>query len=333
MSVRKPRLKWLFACLFAIILGLDLLGNLLVEPAKEPSGWQFNRGLNAAWLGIEWVSGSRDKRDIIALADELSRQQIQYAFVFVSYMNPEGEFNPTYSYAKEFIHALKATSPDLNVQAWIGLPLRNQSGNGYVDLGNVAIRSKIVSFCMDMVHNIGFDGVHLDPEPLFDGDTNVLALLDELRRQTRSTATISIAGRRIWPIPGVKLPVVANFAWRAAYYREIARRVDQVAVMTYDSGLPFPSLYRCWVNIQVVQLSQALDDVQVELFIGLPSSEERTLTHRPNAENIASGLQGVIEGLNDPDAQPSAVTGVAIYPYWEMDADKWAIYESLWLNR
>jgi len=85
--------------------------------------------------------------------------------------------------------------------------------------------------------------------------------------------------------------------------------------------------------MQVVQLSQALGDVQVELLVGVPASKERTLTHWPNAENMTSGLQGVIDGLNDPKAQPFAVTGVAIYPYWEMDADEWMSYGLLWLNR
>jgi len=312
---------------------MALLGKLLMAPPNDLPGKHFNKGLNAAWLGVEWVNGDRDTRDIVALADELARRQMKYVFVFVSYMKPNDEFNPTYSHATEFIHTLKAANPDLNVQAWIGLPLKNPSGSGYVDLENTAIRSRSISFCVDMVHRLGFDGIHLDPEPVVDGDTSVLALLDELRRGIGPDATISMATRRIWPAQDIKLPIIAKFAWQADYYHEIARRVDQVAVMTYDSGLPLPSLYRRWVSMQVVQLSRAVDDVQVELFIGVPASEERTLTHWPNAENMTSGLQGVIDGLSDPNAQPSAVTGVAVYPYWEMDADEWASFESLWLNR
>jgi hypothetical protein len=121
-------------------------------------------------------------------------------------------------------------------------------------------------------------------------------------------------------------------AWQADYYREIAERVDQVAVMTYDSALPLPSLYRWWVDKQVVYISQAPADLPVDLFIGIPASEEETITHRPKAETMTSGLLGVIDGLNSPNAVPSAVTGMAIFPYWEVDTDEWLAYETLWLS-
>jgi hypothetical protein len=83
----------------------------------------------------------------------------------------------------------------------------------------------------------------------------------------------------------------------------------------------------------VVGISQALHGTGVELFFGVPTSEEKTATHRPEAENMASGLLGVIDGLNDAAARPSATTGVAIYPYWETDDAEWAAYDRLWLGR
>ena len=334
MSIRKLHLiRQLCVFSLAVILGVTLLGKFLMEPTHDLPGRYFNKGHNAAWLSVEWVNGDHDMQDVVALADELAQRQIKHVFVFVSYMKPNGGFNPTYSHATEFVHALKVTDSNLDVQAWIGLPLKNPSGNGYVDLGNAETRHRIVSFCVDMVHEFGFDGIHLDPEPVVDGDTNVLVLLDDLRRQTGSDASISIATRRIWPAQDIRLPIIAKFAWQADYYRRIAQRVDQVAVMTYDSGLPLPFLYRRWVSMQVVELSQVVDDAPVELFVGVPTSEEWTLTHWPNAENMTSGLQGVLDGLSNPGARPPTVSGVAIYPYWEMDADEWASYESLWLNR
>lgn len=69
------------------------------------------------------------------------------------------------------------------------------------------------------------------------------------------------------------------------------------------------------------------------LFFGVPASEERTWTHRPYAENVRSGLQGIVAGLNDAEARPGAVGGVAIYPEWEMDSGEWAAYEALWRGR
>jgi hypothetical protein len=308
-------------------LGMILLG-CSQRPAAVVPGAHFNQGANAAWLGAAWVSESHSTAEIGALADALGRNQIRHVFVYTSYLKPDGRFNSTYSHSSEFVRTIRARRPEICVQAWIGLPL------AYVDLTEAAVRDRIVEFCADRIREEGFDGIHLDPEPVANGDAGVLALVDELRRGIGPNTTLSIATRRIWPAHlDIKLPIVDKFAWQADYYREIARRVDQIALMTYDSGLPLPSLYRRWVSLQVIQLSRAVDSTQVELFVGVPASEERTLTHWPEAENITSGLQGVIDGLTDPGVRPSAVTGVAIYPYWEMDARKWASYESLWLNR
>lgn len=333
MNTRNMRSIRLYVCLASVMICILLLARTLLKPTKDLHNRAVDRETNGVWLGVEWVSGDRSTDDIIALADELTRQQITYVFVFTSFMNPQGEFNPTYSHAAELVYGLKAANPSFHVQAWIGLPLATSSRNGYVELENATVRRKIVSLCVDLVQGFGFDGIHVDAEPIVDGDTSVLVLLEELRHGTGSNATISMATRRILPDQYFKLPIIAKLAWQADYYRQVAQRVDQVAVMTYDSALPLPFLYRYWVSTQVVQLGQVLDNVPVELLIGIPTSEEWTLTHWPNAENITSGLQGVVDGLNNRDARPSAVSGVAIYPHWEMDVDEWVSYQSLWLNR
>jgi len=289
------------------------------------------------WLGVEWVKEPQESDEITALANDLNRREIRYVFVYASYLRSDGEFSATYSYAAEFTRGLKTVQPSLSVQAWVGLPLKRAwflGGYGYVDLGDTNTRQQIVAFCADLIRHGGFDGVHLDPEPVLTGDTDVLILLNEVRRAIGPNSTLSMATRRIWPVfSDVGLPFARQVAWRASYYREIAKRVDQIAVMTYDSGLPLPELYRQWGRFQVIEISRAIDGTGVDLLFGIPTSEEKTWSHWPNAENMMSGLLGVIDGLNDADARPSAVTGVAVYPYWETDATEWATYESLWLDR
>jgi hypothetical protein len=336
--LRKCRLKSFPLWITVALLSLAVLGRgCIFRPATNFAGAHFNRGANAAWLGVEWVKEPHGNDEIAALADDLKRREIGYIFVFASYLRADGQFNPTYSYAAEFTRALRGIQPGLNIQAWIGLPLNRPQllgGSGYVDLSDATTRRRIVEFCAALIRQGGFDGVHLDPEPVPTDDLDVLTLLDEVRRAIGPNSTLSIAARRIWPVFSDLVPPFAGqVAWRASYYREVARRVDQIAVMTYDSGLPLPQLYRQWVRFQVIELSRALNGIDIDLFLGIPTSEEKTWTHWSNAENMESGLQGVIDGLNDADARPSAVTGVAIYPYWETDATEWATYESLWLGR
>src|SRR5258706_10340610 len=90
-------------------------------------------------------------------------------------------------------------------------------------------------------------------------------------------------------------------------------------------------LYRFGSRLHVIHISKAVAGLNTELLIGIPTSEEETFTHHASAENMGSGLQGVIDGLNDEEAQHNVVTGVAIYPYWETDSREWATYDSLWL--
>lgn len=321
-----------------IILSLVALGRACIfRPSTNFSGEHFNQGTNAIWLDVDWVMEPHRSDEVASLADELARREVRNVFVFVSYLKSDGDFNPTYSYAADFVRAIKAAQPHLNVQAWIGLPL-TESGlfppPGHVDLRDQVTRQRIVEFSAVMVGRVGFDGIHLDPEPIRSGNADVLALLEEIRDAIGPQSTRSMAGRRIRPFRlGLELPFTDTLAWHASYYREVAKRVDQVAVMTYDSYLPFPELYRQWVRFQVIEASQALDGLAVDLLVGVPTSEERTASHWPSAENLLSGLLGVTDGLNDLATRPSVVTGVAVYPHWETDADEWADYESLWLGR
>jgi hypothetical protein len=280
---------------------------------------------------VEWVNEAHSVSEITALANELHSHQIVYVFVYTSYLKVGGYFNPTFAHARDFVDALKRAQPDIKVLAWIGLPL------SYVNLGEPGVRQKITAFCADVIKQEGFDGIHLDPEEILDGDRHVLSLLDETRQAISvggANPLLSIATHKIWPLfpdlPWTRY--VGPIWWSSGYFREVASRVDQVAVMTYDSAVFSPALYRLWSRFQVIQVSKALAGLRTELLFGVPTSEEETPTHHIVAENMASGLQGIIDGLNDNETQADAVSGVAIYPYWETDASEWALYDKQWLG-
>lgn len=327
----RSRLKLLL--LFLVLL--TIIRGCFLRPGTDYPGKHFNRGENAAWLGVEWVKDSHSQREIKVLADALKQQQIRYVFVFTSYLKPSGEFNSTYAHSTTFVRTLKVAYPEVVILAWLGLPLKNSDrfNVGYVELGNPSKRLQIAAFCEEIIRKGDFDGIHLDPEPITSGDANVLALLEQIRVTIGQQAILSIATRRIIPVfAEIHLPWSEQAAWDANYYREIANRVDQIAVMTYDSMMPTSRLYQQFVRFQVIQASRAVDGTDVQLLIGIPTSEEKTKTHNPKAENITSGLKGVIDGLNDAESKPKTVSGVAIYPYWETDATEWEIYTSHWLG-
>ena len=318
-----------------LALAAVLVRGCVWRSGTQYTGAHFNRGQNAAWLSVDWSKDAHTPEEIRALADEMDHHQVQTIFVYVSYLKPGGYFNPTYDHAAEFVRAFKAAQPDATVEAWIGIPLDKPtiSTPGYARIGDPAVRRMIADFCNRLVTEIGFDGVHLDPEPIPSGDEDTLQLLDDVHAAIGRDKILSLATREIVPFwNDAPLPPMWGL-WQASYYRRIAGRVDEVAAMTYDSTMPAPWLYEHWLRFQVVGITRAIQGTPARLLLGVPTSEEETWTHRPRAENMRSGLRGIIAGLNDADAVPAAVTGVAIYPHWEMDAAKWAEYDKLWLGR
>ncbi len=343
INARKPPArsgaKWVrvFAIISLVVI-LFTLRACFFRPQTNFTGDHFNRGHNAAWLGVEWSMEPHRKTEVNALVADLRRHQIDTIFVYVSYLKPTGLFNATYAYARDFITAFKQVAPDITVQAWLGVPVKAPPNtpvqSGYIDLTNVTIQQTIAEFSRLVVNDLGFDGIHFDPEPVLSGDTALLKVLDTIRMAIGPQAKLSIAGREITPFfPEAELIVNRWFTWRADYYREIARRVDQVAVMAYDSHAPFGFWYEQWVRHQVINLTNSLQDTSAELFIGISTSEELSTSHNPAAENMETGLNGLLAGLNDLDSHPERIKGVAIYPYWETSEDEWATYQTLWIGR
>ncbi len=325
-SKRKLSRKILISAIALTFFLMFISRTFLFRPATTHPGSHFNRGLNALWLGVEWVDTPHTEEEITALVKELQRNQIHTLYVYAGYRKADGNFTQSCLYAADFITATQKLTPELDIQAWIGLPLQT------TDLHNPAVRRHIVQFAQERITRDGFNGIHLDPEPITDGNSDVLTLLDEIRAALGPEVTLSLSGRRINPFaPEIQWPLAGHWAWSQPYYREIAARTDQIAVMIYDSVLPWEWLYRDWTRFQVIALSQALEQSSTELFIGVPTSEEATRTHHPAAENMESGLSGVIDGLNDAETLPEKVTGVSIYPAWETNETEWETYQRLWI--
>lgn len=329
-SLRKRTYRRRIA--LVILLGINLLvvRGCIWRSADDFHGSNFNRGTNGAWLSVDWVNLPHSDAEIIALSNDLHQQQIQYVFVFTTYLKPDGTFNSSYNYAEDFLDTLHTANPDLKILAWIGLPL-DVADWGYVDLSRSEVHQHIADLSLSLI-SLGFDGIHLDLEPIHNKNEDVLNLLELIQPQLPSDKMLSIATPRIFPIaPELPIPLNTLPAWTADYYQQIGRRVDQIVVMTYDSGMPTAWLYRHWIKFQVIEVSQALKNVDVEVLIGISTSRQETNTHRPRAENIKSGLDGLTYGLNDRGTISDRIHGIAIYPYWETTDADWDIYTESWL--
>lgn len=321
-GVRRAR-WWLGGLLISL---LSVIGWQFLPPFSEapsiPETLIFRR---AAWIGVEWAMEPHTSAEISAFAAELQAHRITDAYLYVSYLRADGQFNQTYDHARALTDQLRALVPDIRLLAWVGVPIQIDGVNRLPD---PAIRAQIADFVAFTVAELGFDGVHLNAEMAEDGDADYLALLAEIRDVLPAGAFFSVTAHAVRQTQAVTLipyPIIAHH-WTPEHWQAVAASVDQIALMAYDSGLPFPADYRRWVAYQVRESAALMAGSNVELMIGLPTSEEWTLSHQTQAETLFSGVYGLREGLASlPDS--SIVTGIAIYPYWEMTPDEWALLD------
>jgi hypothetical protein len=265
--------------------------------------------------------------EIAAFAQRMRDHGVSTVFAYVSYLKRDGLFNQTYGHAATFARQFRSAAPDVSLLAWIGVPMTFDSGWVSITrtdrLADPDIRERIALFARQTI-DMGFDGVHMDAEPVVDGDAAYLEALDLIRARMPPGALLSVAAPALYPYEPVTLVPYPRLAthWTREYLRLVGQRCDQVAVMAYDSGLFLPSDYRAWMALQVRGASEALAGLPIEVLIGLPTSEEWTLSHNIAAEYLANAIFGARLGLIQARI-PGTIDGIAVYPDWETDDAEW----------
>lgn len=302
-------------------------------------GSHFNKGTNAVWLEHKWVDNGVSEDQILKLVQELQERQIKYVFVHVGPLEGTGSIpSERFAGARNFIYTAKKADPSIVYEAWIG-QLRSK-----IDISKGWVRKNTADIAYSLVHDIGFDGIHLNIEPTFEGDSEFVFLTKEIRERIGTLPLFSVAIGELIPqkvtsflkyfadeenqIWGYRLDKPYN---TTAFYRDLAKYVDQFAVMTYDTSIKDPALYEWFMEQQTIYVTRAVPDRQV--FIGIPTYEDVRDNFDPVAENMGSGLRGTIRGLNNFRSKKEAFTGVAIYSYWETDLKEWLKYKDLWLKK
>ncbi|HEX2171262.1 MAG TPA: hypothetical protein VHL09_02305 [Dehalococcoidia bacterium] len=294
----------------------------------------FNRGTNAVWLAHTWVEDPRGDGEIAELAEQLRTAQMTDVFAHVGPLTAAGQIAPErYPEAAAFARRLKAAhGGPLRVFAWVG-QIEARAG-GVLDLGSAETRHQTVRTSAVFPDQLGFDGIHYDIEPIFDGDERFLALLDETRRQLPGRPISAATGK--WapdgPIGAIGRQLAPGSAlWSSSYYAEVARRVDQVVPMLYDTGTRPGELYERVVAIELSGILDATRSTGADVLAGVPTYDDRTAGHDPASENLHWALPGVATAVAGAGA-PSHFAGVSIYAHWQTSRDEWATYDRLWIG-
>ncbi|WP_405973890.1 hypothetical protein [Streptomyces sp. NBC_00988] len=336
---RGGKAKWVRRSALALVLALllPILGAeiaLRVNYVGEPSDGTYTRGQDAIWLGHAWVDGRKTDGDVAALARRLKSTGIRDLYVHSGPLEHDGTLPESdYPKAAWLIESVHRELPGVRVQAWLGDKLATESPDG-LRLQNASTRTAIVASTRQILA-AGFEGAHFDLEPLHSGDANYLDLLDRLHEVTRAhDAQLSVAAHQIDPLPAFHSfwGTVTNHPkwWSQAYFGQVARRVDQIAVMSYDTMQPLQSLYGGYVAQQTSLALEVTPD-STDLLMGLPFFHENRFGHRGAAETVPAAVRGVRLGLSRTDADRTNF-GVALYVDFAATEADWTAYREGWVR-
>ena len=318
-----------------LVLLLPLLAAetaLRVNYSGDLADGTRTRNRDAIWLGHAWVDGRKKDADLTALARSLKTTGIRDLYVHTGPMEHDGTLpEALYPKARWFVDGVHRELPGVRVQAFLGDVLATESPDG-MRLEKAATRAAVVGSARQVL-DVGYDGVHLDLEPLHSGDGNYLSLLDDVRAVTRARgAQLSVAAHQIDPLPGLHsfLGTVAGHPkwWSQEFFGRVARRVDQIAVMSYDTMQPLESLYGGYVA-QQTSLALEVTPPTTHLLMGLPFYHENRFGHWAHAETVAAAVRGVRLGLSRTDAGRERF-GVAAYIDFAATDEDWASYRDDW---
>ncbi|MBU3062227.1 hypothetical protein KO481_11905 [Nocardia sp. NEAU-G5] len=305
---------------------------LRLEYAGTPSAAAHTRGRDALWLGHPWIDGRKNEVDVAGLKRQLADTGIKDLYVFSGPLVADGSLPAArHPNARWFVDAVHRELPGVRVQAWLGNFVAPEYPHE-LHLDDSAVRNRIIASTGELL-DLGFDGVHFDFEPVRSGSAGFLQLLDQAHAVTTGRrALLSIAAPQIDPLPGLHTFYLALAGhekwWSQAYFAEAARRVDQIAVMSYDTSMPYQFMYGGYVAQQTT-LALQVTPPRVDLMMGLPAYRIENIAHHSSAETVGAAVRGIRLGLGRTDPG-RADFGMALFVDYTATPADWAAYRSGW---
>ncbi len=316
-------------------LAAPVIGYRVWTPGLDVIDGRHDRGRNGIWLQHGWLgfddwfrrekkqdqrAAFRDAANIQRLANLLHAQHITDVFPHVSPADKNGNLpDVDHAQVERFLDVFAG---------FRGMPWTGGVVGKTCRIRDAKWRRTFVESILGLLtRHPRFAGVHINIEPCDSGSQEFLQLLDGLRQALPERFLLSIAAYPppLWwqPFPGVH--------WDEAYSLEVARRADQLAVMMYDTALPWPRAYqrlmRRWTHTVLANAAHAT------ILLGVPTYDDAgSGYHNPIAENLANALLGIHAPLAAYPTLPEPYQGVAIYCEWEMDEAEWSYWRQHFLR-
>ncbi|MDZ4767120.1 MAG: hypothetical protein SGI73_21475 [Chloroflexota bacterium] len=308
----------------AVVFALGLVRNRPTQSAD-----------NALWVGDEWTAAAPDATQLTAWVENLRAHQVGTVFAWVSQLTPErawfGEAN--FEATAAFVSAFKAAYPDARLYGWIFVPVDGVS----LQLDDAA-RMQIADMARRVIDEMDFDGVLLHVDPVVNADEGYLSLLRVVRTAI-GDAPLAVAVPPDWTPLGANVPqpplIAPGTMWDSTYKQRVVLLVDELVVQTYNTGFSNPTEYSAWIAHQVGSFTNAIAalEVDVDVYIGVPTYDADPPRYNPAVENIASAVQGLRDGMGAAGESARFLRGAAVYANWTTEADEWDDFRREWLER
>lgn len=317
---KKKTLKTLIFISISIILFITFV-FIVFKPVDKKT---IIQGENGIWLTHRWVDNIPNKIEITNLSINLRNANIKHLFLHIGPLDSFGNISTSkYLFADSFIFQIKRIYPEIiSIQAWIGQI--EKKGNGILDIEDSIIRNNIVSTTI-ILQKYGFDGVHIDIEPILDNDIFFLNLLDEINKFKKPDFLLTIATPKIIPsnLFGFEKKFLSiSGLWSPNYYKIVSQKADFLVIMLYDTAIKNKILYNLFISKEVSLLTRILNK---KIMFGIPSYDEKKNNFNSEIENIMSALNSINLGLKY--GKNDNYKGFSIYADWTTDSSEWNLLE------
>ena len=301
----------------AIAIVFLAAGFFLGHQASGPAAsWATSSGHDGLWLGPGSVADVAGRG---RLAARIRASGVADVYVPAGPVSATGELAPAPGTAS-FVSWFRRTFPHVQVCAW----LTGTVGRGHLDLDDGATQRALVASARSRLR-AGFTGISYDLAPVASGDAGLLAVLDQTR--ALHPAVLSVDTPKLEPLTGMGLPAALIMRhpvfWASAYLGQVASRVNQVAVLGFDTGMPLSSWYSGYVERETSVALHAVP-ARVGLVMAAPANGG-------SDESVAATIHGARVALT-ATGRRQALFGVGLYTAGTATASDWAAYQADWVH-
>jgi hypothetical protein len=290
---------------------------------------------NAVWLEHLWLQEGVPDAQIMALCKILNRYEIRYVYPHLTPLNEEGNLPPfSLDAVRRFKMILHRESPQIEILPWIG-GVRfgfRQVRSGTVRLDSDSYLQTLGGECVYLTDQLGFDGVHLNVEPIDSGNRRFLEWLEYIQSRVGPGKKLSVAANKPSFIDG--LDPGALRSWDLQYFLQVGSYCDQLVIMNYDTGISDPVLYSLFTREKLSSILKSFAEKKLSCKILLGAATyDNAPRHFAKAENLTTAVQGLLPVLADKNTPSTNFSGIAIYGYWTTSESEWNDFSRYWLSK